>query len=451
MFKWLRDKFTAPQAAGPVAAVPSAEAASEPPHPDYLRREPLLNREHQVCGYEFNLERPAIGRDRHAAAQRFLDGALLDRLNSEELSAVLGRRLAYVPLHPVSLDLPQLDRMAGMERPAGGNLVISLLAGAVDQPATGILERVSGLKRAGLRLACDQAMADGPLSSVLAQADYLVVDVSAVDPAGLLELQRRLTRGHPQARLIARNVDTHETLEACRRLAFQFFQGGCVTHQREWKQPRLDSSRMVVAQLIAQLRKDPEDLSQVALLARLDPVLAFRLLRYVNSAAMGLRHKIASLEHAMTYIGREGLYRWLTMLLFYTGKAQPMDEALREIALARARLMELLGQGRLTRNQTEMAFITGLLSLTDVLFQMPLHDAVSQLGLPEEVIQALLAREGLYGELLSLAIACEEGDQAGIAALAEKRNLSAALVSARHMEALVWAVNLTENMRSGVL
>ena len=45
----------------------------------------------------------------------------------------------------------------------------------------------------------------------------------------------------------------------------------------------------------------------MALLARLDPVLAFRLLRYVNSAAMGLRHKIASLEHALPHTGREGL------------------------------------------------------------------------------------------------------------------------------------------------
>ncbi|MGQ9860901.1 MAG: EAL and HDOD domain-containing protein [Thiobacillaceae bacterium] len=207
---------------------------------------------------------------------------------------------------------------------------------------------------------------------------------------------------------------------------------------------------MVVAQLIAQLRQDPEDLGQVALLARLDPVLAFRLLRYVNSAAMGLRHKIASLEHAMTYIGREGLYRWLTLLLFYAGKGQPMDEALRETALARARLTELLALTRLPRNQSEMAFITGLLSLTDVLFQMPLPDVVSQLGLPEAVIDALLKREGLYGDLLALVIACEEGDQDSIAALADRLGLTPALVSARHLEALVWAVELTDNMRSGL-
>ncbi|MCU0842347.1 MAG: hypothetical protein MUC79_11600, partial [Thiobacillaceae bacterium] len=134
---------------------------------------------------------------------------------------------------------------------------------------------------------------------------------------------------------------------------------------------------------------------------------------------------------------------------FYTGKTEPMDAALRETALARARLTELLAQSRLPRQQAEMAFITGLLSLMDVLFQMPLHDAVSQLGLPEEVLAALLRREGVHGDLLNLAVACEEGDQAGIAALAERCGLTPALVSARHLEALVWAVELTENMRSG--
>lgn len=453
MPKWLKARKTGREETPPATpAQPSstgtpAEAAASP---DYLRREPLLNREHQVCGYELNLERPQPQRARHPAAQRFLDGALLDRLGGAGFTGVLGRRMGFLPLHPVSLDLPQLDRLAVVAASAGSNLVISLQGDAVVEEGDAILERTRGLKAGGLRLACADTLTQGPLAPLVSLADYLLVDVAALDPAGLLERQRQLVRRHPQAKLIARNVDTLETLEACRSLAFSLFQGSCITHRRAWREPRLDSNRVVVAQLIAQLRQGPEDLGQVALLARLDPVLAFRLLRYVNSAAMGLRHKIASLEHAMTYIGREGLYRWLTLLLFYAGKGQPMDEALRETALARARLTELLAQMRLPRNQSEMAFITGLLSLTDMLFQMPLPDVVSQLGLPEAVIDALLKREGLYGDLLALAIACEEGDQDSIAALADRLGLTPALVSARHLEALVWAVELTDNMRSGL-
>lgn len=446
MLKWLRARTTGQ----PVEAPPPATPAETATAPDYLRREPVLNREREVCGYELNLERPQAQRSRHPSAQRFLDGALLDRIGSPEFAAVLGRRLGLLPLHPVSLDLPQLERLAAQAATSGQSLVIGLLGDAEGVAPEAVLERVKALKTAGLRLACTESLEGGPLAPLLPLADYLTIDVAALDPPSLLERQRDLLRRYPQARLIARNADTHETLEACRRLAFTLFQGRCITHRPAWREPRMDSNRMVVAQLIAQLRQDPEDLGQVALLARLDPVLAFRLLRYVNSAAMGLRHKIASLEHAMTYIGREGLYRWLTMLLFYAGKPQPMDEALRETALARARLTELLAQTRLPRPQAEMAFIAGLLSLADLLFQMPLPEVIGQLGLPEAVVAALLRREGIYGELLALAIACEEADQAGIAALADRLGLSPAQVSARHLEALVWAVELTDNLRSGL-
>ena len=73
------------------------------------------------------------------------------------------------------------------------------------------------------------------------------MDVAALDPADLLEGQRQLVRRHPQARLIARNVDTLETLKACLSLAFALFKGACVTYRRAWREPRLDSNHMVAA------------------------------------------------------------------------------------------------------------------------------------------------------------------------------------------------------------
>ena len=87
----------------------------------------------------------------------------------------------------------------------------------------------------------------GLLAPLLTLADSLLVDVAALDPADLLEGRRQLVRRHPQARLIAHNVDTLETLKACRSLAFALFKGACVTHRRAWREPRLDSNRMVVA------------------------------------------------------------------------------------------------------------------------------------------------------------------------------------------------------------
>ncbi len=410
---------------------------------DFLRREPILNRKQAVRGYELSLQGTHRERRHHPAAQRFLDGALLDRLVGLDLASILGRRLAFLPLHPLSLDLPQVTNLPRE------NLIVRLLPDNLTQEqGTQILARMRSLQETGLRLACAGEMVGGPLAPLLEGADFLAVDVAACDPADLLQRQRSLAKAYPHARLIARNVDTQETLQACRAMVFHYFQGGYVTHQRDWPQPRADSSRIVVAQLIGQLRGNPEDFRQLALTARLDPILAFRLLRYINSAAMGLRYKIASLERAMAYVGREGLYRWLTLLLFHTGRNEPQDEAVRETALVRGRLIELLTQGRLSREQAEMAFIAGMLSLTDILFRMPLAQALAQLSLPDEVQDALLRRQGPLGDYLGLAIACEEGEQSEIAELAARCGLDPALVSARHLEAVSWAVQFSENLRA---
>lgn len=97
--------------------------------------------------------------------------------------------MGFLPLHPVSLDLPQLDRLAVEAASAGSNLVISLQGDAVGEEAAAILERTRGLKAGGLRQSCADTLTEGPLASLASLADYLLVDVAALDPASLLERQ----------------------------------------------------------------------------------------------------------------------------------------------------------------------------------------------------------------------------------------------------------------------
>jgi len=73
-------------------------------------------------------------------------------------------------------------------------------------------------------------------------------------------------------------------------------------------------------------------------------MLSYRLLRYINSAAMGLRQTVTSIEHALVLIGRQNMYRWLTLLLFGSAQNSPYAAALQETALARGRFMELIGE-----------------------------------------------------------------------------------------------------------
>ena len=90
------------------------------------------------------------------------------------------------------------------------------------------------------------------------------------------------------------------------------------------------------------------------------------------------------------------------------------------IAAMRAGQMESLCKLRGgEREEQDLAFMTGVFSLLDLLFAMPMEEIVGALNLPSQASSALLKREGPLGDLLALIeagrIDPEMLDRAGLA------------------------------------
>ena len=99
-----------------------------------------------------------------------------------------------------------------------------------------------------------------------------------------------------------------------------------------------------------------------------DPSLAFKLLRYINSPAFGLRVEISSFRHAIMLLGYQRLKRWLALLLATASK----DVNLRPVMFAAVRrglLMEELVAGSGDEEMRSEMFICGVFSLLDRMFQ----------------------------------------------------------------------------------
>lgn len=427
-------------------------AASAPPQatpPAFLRREALLDRRQQVAAYQFSLEKPAAMQDRHwhAAAERFFDATLISQFLGGRMNPVLGKRLAFLPVSPAGLEHPDLLRLPRE------NLVIVFAPSphvALDRDA--ILANLAVLQEHGLPLACGQDLELRGLPEALDLARYIVLDgVSAMEPTALLERMRHLARRYPEALLVARQIDSQELCQACLQMGAALVQGDFVTRRPPKTARTLSPYRMVVVELLNGVKRQA-DFDELAGIAWYDPALAYRLLHFVNSAAFGLREKVDNVKRAMTYVGRDELYRWLTLLLFSLGQeTSPLDEALRENALVRARLAEQLAQGRLPARECDDVFAVGVLSVVDALFGMSMEDALAQLTLPEAMSQALLHRQGKYAPYLRLAIACEESDQETIKSLAAECGLDAIQVNQRHVDALTWALGFSEALEESSL
>lgn len=418
------------------AAAEKAGDKQGPSQTVYLGRGSILNRKLAVIGYEFR------ARSMPGSERKSDDAQLLAKLAQEGDKLFSNRRLTFIPLHPLSLLLPQVEQLPT------NSVVLYLDASdeAISQDQAEALQaRAEHLRALGYAIAIEHVLDKGTLVPLFKSAGYIGIDVKGGDPLWLLEQQKHCAVTYPNSQLIARNVDSLEMLDACRKLAFQFFQGNYLTNKREWGQPRTDGSRAVILELIGCLKQDEVDFKRLARIASQDLSLYYRLLRYANSAAFGLNKKYDSLEQAMVLLGQQGLRHWLTLMLFCS-KSGELDVALRETAFARARLVELLAQDKGSRMECEQAFLVGLLSLVDALFQMPLPEVLQQLALPEPVMDALLNRSGPFGKYLSLAIACEKGYEGAVDELAKECGLNSRQVNAKQLAALHWALEFNDQL-----
>jgi EAL and modified HD-GYP domain-containing signal transduction protein len=266
---------------------------------------------------------------------------------------------------------------------------------------------------------------------------YFIVKTTQHSPAQLKQTAEQLTRPAGGITLIARDLQSFDDFELCRRMGFALFQGPFVTNREDWTGNQVGPQTLHVCDLLNQLRREVET-TELAQLIKQDAVLSYRLLRYINSAASGLYQPVASIEHALVLMGRQQMYRWLTLLLFGSAQLSPHAATLQEGALARGRLMELIGAQTFTPAECDSLFVTGLFSMLDLVLQMPLSDALKPLNLSETVRAALLHNQGPYAPFLELALACETFDPDQIEAAAVRCGVAVSTVNTRHFEAMAW-------------
>ncbi len=91
-------------------------------------------------------------------------------------------------------------------------------------------------------------------------------------------------------------------------LGATYFQGPFITRREDWSGNAIGPNTARIAALLARLRLDA-DTHEIAQLLSQDAALSLRLMRYINSASIGLREEITSIERALLLLGREQLYR----------------------------------------------------------------------------------------------------------------------------------------------
>jgi EAL and modified HD-GYP domain-containing signal transduction protein len=324
------------------------------------------------------------------------------RLTLNDGASLLGQRLAFINLSLPSLLDPLLDAIPSE------HTVLLLEAAPGEAPDWKALSaKAEALLARGFALGLHLQTPEDTDCPLLALASYVQVDVLRFDGLALRELVAHLRKKRgplgEQLQLIAHNLQSHDEFLFSHKSGFHLFHGPFVAGQRNAAPTRSSVNRMVVLPLLNMVQADAS-FAAIADKLRGEPTLTYKLLRYLNSPAMGLRMQVKDLSDALSLVGRARFYRWMSLLLFDFSNPSYQDRIVAERALTRGRTLELLaGIGNLPQ-EPDALFLTGLFSLLDEVLGLPLDELLERAAIPQTVRQALTQNQGPLADALRLVV-----------------------------------------------
>jgi len=397
----------------------------------YVGRQPIYNTNLGVHGYELLFRG---GKDNAAAMGELgADGAtsttIINSFLEIGLEKLVGDRLAFINLTEQFL----LDEDALPISPK--QVVLEILE---DIPITiKLIKSVERLKEAGFIIALDDYIYNPSHKPIVSLVDIIKIDIMQLNQKELISHVKTLKKY--KALLLAEKVETMEEFEFCRDLGFDYFQGYFLSRPRIIKSKKMPSNKLAVLNLLSVLNNSKADVEDLEEAISFDVSMSYKMLKLINSPFFGFSNKVDSIKHAIVILGRNQLRSWASMIAL--SKLDDRPSEMIQIAMTRGKMCELLAeQSKL--DSVETYFTAGMFSALDILMEREISGLIEPLPLSEEVVAALLKREGPMGEAINCAIAYELSKPE----TAQFAELSSNDLFVAHIEAVTWANMVVETL-----
>ena len=240
--------------------------------------------------------------------------------------------------------------------------------------------------------------------------------------------------------LLAEKVETPEQFDEAKQLGFDYFQGHFFARPEIIKGKQLPIPKLHYLRIVQEINKPQFQFTELAEVVQRDASLAYRLLRYINSAAFGWRTKVRSIQHALVLLGEREIRRWATLAALGS-VAEDRPQELVTSSVVRGRLCEMLAERIRMPDRAMDLFFLGMLSHFDVIMGRQMEEVLDSVDIPEDVRETLVDPEvenRLRG-LLDAVIAYEEADWDTVTDWCRENRVPKETLPALYVEAVEWS------------
>lgn len=395
----------------------------------FMARQPILDSSGRTFGYELLYRTGSENRarvfDGNAASANVIDTALVTGLE-----LLCGGKRAFINCTEEMLT----DRCVDILPPE--SVVLEILE---TVPATNkVLESCRDLKDAGYLIALDDYVDGSDRGALLPIADIVKVEPARTVPMSMASIRKRCG---PKVTMLAEKVETWEQMHACTEEGCELFQGYFFSRPQMLQVRKLRPFPETYLRMMKILAADHIQFAELAHVLKREPSLCYRLLRYLNSYRFSFGGQIRSLEHALALIGESMFRKWLSVAMLSIVGVDACSELL-QTALVRARFCELMAP--FVALNDEDLFLTGLLSLFNVVLNVSMEEMVEELALSKEVRCGLLGNSTTAGRCRELVTAYCDGNWSTTSAVADQLHLDETVMPQLYVSSIEWARGVSE-------
>lgn len=402
-------------------------------HQVCLARQPIIDENCNVVAYELLFrqvgDNTANVLDNTMATCSVINNAFTNM----GVKSVLGNKRAFINFDAKTLKSGVVDVLPCK------NIVIEILEDV--EPDEELIEQIKQLRRQNCQFALDDFVYRQSLEEFFPQVDIIKIDITQHDQASLRKHVELVRQQHKI--LLAEKVENHNQFELCKSLGFTLFQGYFLAKPRVLVQTDLPASKLRIISVMNQIMGEADNTVIVRDLSH-DLSLCYKLLKFINSVGRSCGKQLGHISEAIALLGRNALYRWLSLLLFTSSDENTtQSNGLFNLSFYRGRLMELMGEASGHKNPNEL-FILGTFSYLEALLNRKLTLILKDLVVPPLIKQALLEQDGPYWPYLHLVNAIENGDTSEIFTVSASLGLNMDNINEMQLSATAYCESIND-------